>query len=293
MVRITQRNVSGSDNAKTVPFALRDRPQERTDFGSRSRTQARRMVVALPEIRLLQAAIAVARELNFSRAAEPLHIAQSTFSKQTYAGLRATCSSYSTASSRRSGLMHPWKRRPGESPKTFEAFECHCGFGASRSLFMVSQQLVKSTTLLSGWSMRPRWVARCRAWGAHQSRYVNEHELHTTAEMRRRMITQAIELRTRAMQRVLKMTDMEIAALSPYEVCLQMRTGHRDVAKSPRDRRGAQRDPARPSGSAIHDSDRPPRREHGWRAEPGPDMASLRRQDRRVPRDYPVAVVIA
>jgi len=42
------------------------------------------MVVALPEVRLLQAAIAVARDLNFSRAAERLHIGQSTLSKQVY-----------------------------------------------------------------------------------------------------------------------------------------------------------------------------------------------------------------
>lgn len=40
--------------------------------------------MALPEIRLLHAAIAVARELNFSRAAESLHIGQSTLSKQIY-----------------------------------------------------------------------------------------------------------------------------------------------------------------------------------------------------------------
>lgn len=40
--------------------------------------------MALPEIRLLQTAIAVARELNFSRAAESLHIGQSTLSKQIY-----------------------------------------------------------------------------------------------------------------------------------------------------------------------------------------------------------------
>jgi DNA-binding transcriptional LysR family regulator len=42
------------------------------------------MVMALPEVRLLQAAIAVARDLNFSRAAERLHIGQSTLSKQIY-----------------------------------------------------------------------------------------------------------------------------------------------------------------------------------------------------------------
>jgi DNA-binding transcriptional LysR family regulator len=40
------------------------------------------MTMALPEIRLMQAAITVAEELNFSRAAERLHISQSTLSKQ-------------------------------------------------------------------------------------------------------------------------------------------------------------------------------------------------------------------
>ena len=36
----------------------------------------------LPELRLLEAAIAVAQELNFSRAAERLHIDQSTVTKR-------------------------------------------------------------------------------------------------------------------------------------------------------------------------------------------------------------------
>ncbi|WP_263359678.1 LysR family transcriptional regulator [Acidicapsa ligni] len=40
--------------------------------------------MALPEVRLLQAAIAVAKDLNFSRAADRLHIGQSTLSKQIY-----------------------------------------------------------------------------------------------------------------------------------------------------------------------------------------------------------------
>jgi DNA-binding transcriptional LysR family regulator len=42
------------------------------------------MVMAIPEIRLLQAAIALAEDLNFSRAAERLHIGQSTLSKQIF-----------------------------------------------------------------------------------------------------------------------------------------------------------------------------------------------------------------
>jgi DNA-binding transcriptional LysR family regulator len=42
------------------------------------------MVMVLPDIRLLQAAIVLAEELHFSRAADRLHIAQSTISKQIF-----------------------------------------------------------------------------------------------------------------------------------------------------------------------------------------------------------------
>src|SRR5215469_17296818 len=43
-----------------------------------------RMAMLLPEIRLMHAAIALAQELNFSRAAERLRITQPTLSKQIY-----------------------------------------------------------------------------------------------------------------------------------------------------------------------------------------------------------------
>jgi DNA-binding transcriptional LysR family regulator len=42
------------------------------------------MVMALPEIRLMQAAIALAEDLNFSRAAERLHLTQPALSKQIF-----------------------------------------------------------------------------------------------------------------------------------------------------------------------------------------------------------------
>jgi DNA-binding MarR family transcriptional regulator len=44
--------------------------------------RARRMVMVLSEIRLMQAAIALAEELNFSRAAERLNLTQPALSKQ-------------------------------------------------------------------------------------------------------------------------------------------------------------------------------------------------------------------
>jgi len=46
--------------------------------------QRRRIVMVLPEIRLLQAAIVLAEELHFSRAAERLNMSQSTLSKQIF-----------------------------------------------------------------------------------------------------------------------------------------------------------------------------------------------------------------
>jgi hypothetical protein len=43
-----------------------------------------RLAMVLPDIRLLQSAIALAEELNYSRAAERLHIEQSTLSRQIF-----------------------------------------------------------------------------------------------------------------------------------------------------------------------------------------------------------------
>jgi DNA-binding MarR family transcriptional regulator len=43
-----------------------------------------RIVMVLPEIRLLQAAIVLAEELHFSRAADRLNMSQSTLSKQIF-----------------------------------------------------------------------------------------------------------------------------------------------------------------------------------------------------------------
>src|ERR1700728_1238644 len=43
-----------------------------------------RMVMVLPEIRLLQAAIVLTEELHFSRAADRLNMSQSTLSKQIF-----------------------------------------------------------------------------------------------------------------------------------------------------------------------------------------------------------------
>ncbi len=58
--------------------------------------------MALPEIRLLQAAIAVANELNFSRAADRLHIGQSTLSKQVMSWKTSSASGSSIAITRQS-----------------------------------------------------------------------------------------------------------------------------------------------------------------------------------------------
>jgi hypothetical protein len=59
----------------------------------------------------------------------------------------------------------PWDRQKGESKQAFEAFEIYLGLGPlDRSLREAGLELGKSTTLMSRWSARWRWVERCEAW---------------------------------------------------------------------------------------------------------------------------------
>jgi len=121
--------------------------------------------------------------------------------------------------------LHPWERQPGESSKAFEAFECYRGLGASRSLLKVSQQLVKSTTLLSRWSVRHCWVERCRLWDAHEAQSLNAALLRGKVAMRQRMATQGADLQKRGYERVANMRREEIDDLSTAEACLLLKTG--------------------------------------------------------------------
>jgi len=133
-----------------------------------------------------------------------------------------------------SALAQPWERQPAEGNKAFQAFELYRSMGHERSLSKVGRELGKSTQLLSRWSSRHEWQKRVAAWDAHEAQTINAEVLAGTAEMRRRQCQQALALQTRAQERVQNMSKEEIAALSPYELCLLMKTGA-EMEKGARD----------------------------------------------------------
>ncbi len=63
-----------------------------------------------------------------------------------------------------------WERWPYETQKAFQAFVTYRVQGTDRSLAAVAQELGKSTTLMSRWSSRWDWVARCDEYDAHLER---------------------------------------------------------------------------------------------------------------------------
>jgi hypothetical protein len=127
-----------------------------------------------------------------------------------------------------------WERQTTDTDKSWEAFEIYRAMGPSRSLAKVAQQLGKSTPLMERWSRNHSWAARVASWDRHEARTINERILLGTAEMRSRLVNQALSLQARAQARILRMSDTEIAALRPNEVVALMRAGS-DIERRARD----------------------------------------------------------
>lgn len=121
--------------------------------------------------------------------------------------------------------LQPWERQSTDTDRSWEAFEVYRQMGPRRSIQKVAEKLGKSRTIMERWSLRHDWRRRVLAWDRHEARIINERVLLGSADMRERLISQAMNLQARAQQRVLKMTDQEIAALSVMETCALMRTG--------------------------------------------------------------------
>jgi hypothetical protein len=73
------------------------------------------------------------------------------------------------------------------------------------------------------WSKAHDWVHRVLAYDRHNARIINERVVLGTAEMRQRMVNQALAMQARAQSRILKMTEDEVAALKPSEIVALMR----------------------------------------------------------------------
>lgn len=84
-------------------------------------------------------------------------------------------------------LRHPlWERQYGETRQAFAAFATYRDMGATRSCARVSEELGKSTTLITRWSARWQWVARTDAWDAEQDQIAREQAAKAIHDMHKR-----------------------------------------------------------------------------------------------------------
>lgn len=118
-----------------------------------------------------------------------------------------------------------WERQATDTDRSWEGFEIFRGLGPSRTFVKVASELQKSDTLVRRWSHDHNWVARVQAWDRHQARVVNERVLIGTADMRQRMVNQALSLQARAHARIVNMTDAEIQHLRPSEAAILFKVG--------------------------------------------------------------------
>lgn len=128
----------------------------------------------------------------------------------------------------------PWERVPTDTDRSFEAFEAYRTMGIGRSLSKAALHISKSIQLLERWSKQHKWYERVQAFDRYEARTVNERVLLGTAEMRQRMVNQALGMQARAQSRILKMTDDDIAQLRPSEVIALMRVAS-DMERKARD----------------------------------------------------------
>ena len=119
--------------------------------------------------------------------------------------------------------IQPWERRTNESAEAFEAFAIYRDLGVDRNLIKVWQKLGKSHTLIERWSDRHDWVLRCVEF----ERFMDSERLKAlvrgTVAMRERQANIAARISQRIADRVGRMTNKQIDALSPQEIATLLR----------------------------------------------------------------------
>jgi hypothetical protein len=190
--------------------------------------------------------------------------------------------------------LAPWDRQDSESNAAFEAFELYKGMGLTRSLAKVAEKLGKSVTLIERWSQRDGWKIRTLAWDRHEARITNERVVLGTAGMRERMTILAIQMQSRAQNRILKMTETEINQMRPIDVVAIMRAAA-DIERKARAIPDEEMDSILPEFVPRFDVQiiNPGRDKVGVQMGDGRYGYILASEVERFRRDHPEAVVIA
>lgn len=114
--------------------------------------------------------------------------------------------------------IHPWDRRPKETPKSFAMFGAYRDLGPTRSLRdLDAREPATNLRQLAYWSKAHDWVDRTAAWDEHVDRENQFFQLEAAAQMRREHTELGHKLVEAAMERV---RTINIEKLSVREVCM-------------------------------------------------------------------------
>lgn len=125
-------------------------------------------------------------------------------------------------SRRKTEIIEPWERQPGETEKAYEAFLVYKNLGPGRSIKKVSDRLHKTYALIYRWNMRYGWKTRVEAFDRENERVEQERIQKERAEM----IKRHIKIGLAAQGKALKALDrMDPESLTPGNVREFLRFG--------------------------------------------------------------------
>ena len=103
-----------------------------------------------------------------------------------------------------------WEQQEGEGVKAFEAFCLYLQMGEARSQDKVAKELGKSTTIISKWSAKYKWVDRVAAWTAEVNRQVQQEQINDIKKMRKRHADLATAMLVKAARALKKIPEDDI-----------------------------------------------------------------------------------
>lgn len=125
-------------------------------------------------------------------------------------------------SRRKTEIIEPWERQPGETEKAYEAFLVYKNLGPGRSIKKVSDRLQKTYALIYRWNMRYKWKTRVEAFDRESERVEQERIQKERAEM----IKRHIKIGLAAQGKALKALDrMDPESLTPGNIREFLRFG--------------------------------------------------------------------
>lgn len=112
----------------------------------------------------------------------------------------------------------PWDRQPNEPARAFESFAVYRGLGSKRSIAAAARQTQRSERTAQGWAQTYRWEERAAAWDRQLDRERQEKQRGAIQQTNEDFGNLARTMLSKSAQRLLKLTDEQVAAMSIWEL---------------------------------------------------------------------------